>query len=860
MVDVFVSHSAKDRASADAACLALEAEGFACWVAPRDVPPGADYATSIVDGIASARVQLLLLTESAVNSPGVAREIERAVTLGVSTLTIRFDGVSIPRGLEYFLGVSQWMEADSSTEVWLAALVAAVRDRLGGQAGASAPTLKKPTEWDTYRKNLRWEIQNNLVLELYDRPRFEDLCIQPVFRLVDRQVDSVGPGLAPEDPVTLDCLLGRSSQATITGEPGSGKTTALRLACLRLLDLDDDTRVPVYLSLSSISSSRAPMTTLDIARYVDDEITALGGASLADMAPPREPVLLLDGWDELPDDDARTLFRRYLISSRTNFIVASRKDSQRTLPSADRYEVAELSPDRMRELMSRRLAGKSALDRFMRWVRSDPLLTELASSPLSLSLMGIAFEESAEAVRVSRTEVYGRALDAILRMHHRHQSAAEEEVGVGDAGVRPSELEQVRAAVAYDVSLAARGRFFAIGLLEAVATRILGDRARGLTPVLVGRLGILRDRRGGRVEFFHLWYQEFLAAQFILGMSDTALGRKEMLNSPALAGSVPYAIGLLHDKRQARELLMAIDIHDVFSYCRAIRESQLSSRDVGILLGRLLCHGERVDPPVPVRLEMAPAICLIGDAAREPLLEILEDESKGDYARRAALESLAQLSDPELFSEILVRQLGTKQLGLLWHVLEQVGERRVGAAHTVLLMLTRHADPIVVGDAAWALSRLDGGSATISEAAHADLLRCLEADSDPHVRGHALRTLGRMRMATSLPSLHRYLKEPTNPYRWIVCEAVATIGGPAALSVLEDALSDDSATVVAAALEGLARMDESVAPGAWAHIAELIRDRVDDTDWIGPAQATLGEVARHVLMRMASRSETEVTR
>ena len=44
--DVFISYAAKDRTVAEAACAALESEGIRCWIAPRDVLPGADARPS----------------------------------------------------------------------------------------------------------------------------------------------------------------------------------------------------------------------------------------------------------------------------------------------------------------------------------------------------------------------------------------------------------------------------------------------------------------------------------------------------------------------------------------------------------------------------------------------------------------------------------------------------------------------------------------------------------------------------------------------------------------------------------------------------------------------------------------------
>ena len=50
--DVFLSYSSKDKPVADAACHALESAGIRCWIAPRDIVPGAEWGASIVKAIA----------------------------------------------------------------------------------------------------------------------------------------------------------------------------------------------------------------------------------------------------------------------------------------------------------------------------------------------------------------------------------------------------------------------------------------------------------------------------------------------------------------------------------------------------------------------------------------------------------------------------------------------------------------------------------------------------------------------------------------------------------------------------------------------------------------------------------------
>src|SRR6202790_2726117 len=76
--DVFISYASQDGTFANAVVGALEGQGLKCWIAPRDVVPGSLYADGIVRAINEARVVVLILSEHAVASPHVGKEIERA--------------------------------------------------------------------------------------------------------------------------------------------------------------------------------------------------------------------------------------------------------------------------------------------------------------------------------------------------------------------------------------------------------------------------------------------------------------------------------------------------------------------------------------------------------------------------------------------------------------------------------------------------------------------------------------------------------------------------------------------------------------------------------------------------------------
>jgi len=107
---LFISHASQDAEVAQKTCSALESAGFLCWMAPRDVKPGAQYADAIVRAINEAQVIVLVLSASAIASSHVGREVERAASKRKQIIAFRLDAAPLNPALEYFLGESRWID------------------------------------------------------------------------------------------------------------------------------------------------------------------------------------------------------------------------------------------------------------------------------------------------------------------------------------------------------------------------------------------------------------------------------------------------------------------------------------------------------------------------------------------------------------------------------------------------------------------------------------------------------------------------------------------------------------------------------------------------------------------------------
>lgn len=114
--EVFVSYSKADAAFATEVTARLEACGQRVWIAPRDVPPSADWAAAIVEALGASRVMVLIFSSASNRSRHVRREVECAVHRDVPILAFRVEDVVPTTSLEYFLSSRHWLDAFPSPQ------------------------------------------------------------------------------------------------------------------------------------------------------------------------------------------------------------------------------------------------------------------------------------------------------------------------------------------------------------------------------------------------------------------------------------------------------------------------------------------------------------------------------------------------------------------------------------------------------------------------------------------------------------------------------------------------------------------------------------------------------------------------
>ena len=92
-------------------CAQLEQQSLKCWIAPRDIKPGEEYAAGIVRGIDNCKCMVIVFSEASNASKHVLREVERAVGSGAVVIPFRIEDTMPTDSMDYFLKVAHWLDA-----------------------------------------------------------------------------------------------------------------------------------------------------------------------------------------------------------------------------------------------------------------------------------------------------------------------------------------------------------------------------------------------------------------------------------------------------------------------------------------------------------------------------------------------------------------------------------------------------------------------------------------------------------------------------------------------------------------------------------------------------------------------------
>jgi hypothetical protein len=146
---IFISYSSKDQKIAETICRALEARGYDCWIAARDVGPGENFQEAIVKALRGARLMLLVFTGNANNSDEIKKEVVLAGRHHVTVVPVRVEDVVPNDALAYEFATRQWIDLFTDWEREIERLLSQIGSILsdataGGQSREGGVVAETP--------------------------------------------------------------------------------------------------------------------------------------------------------------------------------------------------------------------------------------------------------------------------------------------------------------------------------------------------------------------------------------------------------------------------------------------------------------------------------------------------------------------------------------------------------------------------------------------------------------------------------------------------------------------------------------------------------------------------------------------
>lgn len=367
------------------------------------------------------------------------------------------------------------------------------------------------------------------------------------------------------DTADMATLLAQSAHIAITGGPGCGKTTYLkviataladahlhgdRASVVRYLGLNDPLPVPIFVTLGDYNRFRRGAADGSIRAYLNQTLPQKVHGVPADffnrlLDGPTPVIALLDGLDEVADDNERALVSHQVATlingSRVEHaVVSSRTRAYRglvRLPDLRIAEVQPISPEQVAQLAQRWCTGvyptpdqqreqAAALVAAIRQLEARRAARNeqqaLVDTPLMVTVVAIVHYKN---VRLpdQRAALYAKCVTILLE--EKHHMPGEGGDMLPEWGGSSDVKRQLLAFLAYQMMTAGKKAGRSVDqheleswLLPECAREYGQDNARAALRDFVVALrsrGSLIKEVDGRYSFVHLTFQEFLAAYYL---------------------------------------------------------------------------------------------------------------------------------------------------------------------------------------------------------------------------------------------------------------------------------------------------------------------------------------------------------
>ncbi|MEH2211841.1 NACHT domain-containing NTPase [Nostoc sp.] len=229
--------------------------------------------------------------------------------------------------------------------------------------------------------------------------------------------DRFGLNKIPEKRVPGLEAVEKYSKLMILGKPGAGKTTFLKYLAIQCIEGKFQAeRVPIFVNIKNFAEAANKPGLL---QHVTEE-TINSIFSIRDVLTYGKALVLLDGLDEVREEDSDRILKEIREFSdrflKNQFVMTCRIAAREyTFEKFTEVEVADFDDDQISNFTNNWFKDKAVKpETFIKRLEENSRIKQLAASPLLLTLLCLAFEESGD-FPANRSELYKEGLDALLK-------------------------------------------------------------------------------------------------------------------------------------------------------------------------------------------------------------------------------------------------------------------------------------------------------------------------------------------------------------------------------------------------------------------------------------------------------------
>jgi len=400
----------------------------------------------------------------------------------------------------------------------------------------------------------------NILEKIPGRRRKEIAEFQQECKLED--FDRFGLGRITEERVSGLNAVEKYTKLIILGKPGAGKTTFLKYVAIQCNGGEFQAEfVPIFVTLKDFAetSNKAGLLEYIIQQLSCSEVTNTEIASVLNKG---KALVLLDGLDEVKEEDSNYVLKEIRnfsdVFSKNHFVMTCRIAAKEyTFDKFSEVEIADFDDEQISTFAHNWFKNKDVKpETFLNRLEDKSRIKQLATNPLLLLLLCLAFEESGD-FPVSRSELYKDGLDALLKKWDAKRAIYRDQVYKNLTPKRKKYLLRKIALTTFE-----NGDYF---FKQKVVEQYIKDYILNLPSVntdeealqvdsetilrsIEAQHGLLIERAKGIYSFSHLTFHEYFTA------------REIVLGAQLVEEALPKLVSHITEKHWREVFLLAVEM------------------------------------------------------------------------------------------------------------------------------------------------------------------------------------------------------------------------------------------------------------------------------------------------------------